>query len=300
MAELLDLHKEFHLGNKFTLNVATHLAEMLSDEYRVIIKYDSLELPHFNDDIKNVIISTSNEAHPIPKNLFDDNVFAIFQNYFLLDRWGDPIYNPVAYPLPIGTFIDFDDMPELKPLPERKYDFSFIGQIPHTGTRDGFKRNLDKFIKDHGKKFNFFVEYTDGFAEGLNTKEYMDLLNDSKIVLCPSGAWSKETFRFFEILKMGALPMVESLPKFWYYLTAPMFHAVWQRLEYCIPLSLNYIHSNRCKTIVDKIINYNINVLDEINLAKHLYEKVQLKNLMDKDEIKAELQNIKDTYNVGN
>ena len=34
MAELIDLNNEFHLGNKFTLDVASKFSEMLDDKYR--------------------------------------------------------------------------------------------------------------------------------------------------------------------------------------------------------------------------------------------------------------------------
>ena len=50
MAELIDLNNEFHLGNKFTLDVATKFSEMLDDNYRVIVKYDSQEVVTFNDN----------------------------------------------------------------------------------------------------------------------------------------------------------------------------------------------------------------------------------------------------------
>ena len=47
---LIDLNKEFHLGNKFTLDVATKFSEMLDDSYRVIVKYDGQNVPTFKDD----------------------------------------------------------------------------------------------------------------------------------------------------------------------------------------------------------------------------------------------------------
>ena len=63
MAELIDLNKEFHLGNKFTLDAATHFSKLLDDRYRVIVKYDSQDLPEYNDDKLNILIATSRENH---------------------------------------------------------------------------------------------------------------------------------------------------------------------------------------------------------------------------------------------
>ena len=125
MAELINLHNEFHLGNKFILNVAQSLSNMLPDQYRVIVKYDLQELPYFNDSKLNIEIATSKETHEPPNSFFRDDVYAIFQNYFMLDRFERPIHNPMVYPLPLGTFVDIDAAKlDIKPIPDRKYDFS--------------------------------------------------------------------------------------------------------------------------------------------------------------------------------
>lgn len=293
MAELLDLHKEFHLGNKFTLRFAENLAELLPDKYRVIVKYDLQETPVFDDDLLNLIVATSRETHAIPQDFFRNDIYAILQNYFMLDKWGYPIHNPLAYPMPIGTFVDFEDMPEIKPIPERKYDFSFIGQIPHTGTRDAFKRNLDNLIKETGDKFNYFVEYTDGFNQGLGKKEYLDLLNDSKIVLCPSGAYSQETFRFFEIIKMGAFPMIESLPRLWYYETAPFFKSKWHELDKRLSQALNFLGHTSCRDMLFSLATYNQSVLNESALANHMVSQLRARDSNDPSKLATSLEEIR-------
>lgn len=270
MAELVNVHKEFDLGNKFTLNVANALCELLPNIYRIILKYDLQETPAFNDDLYNIVIATSRETHAIPSDFFREDVHAIFQNYFMLDRWESPIHNPMVYPMPIGTFVDFPVDLYIKPIPERKYDFTFIGQIPDTGTRDCFKRHLDTLLRESGKKYKCFVQYTNGFNSGLSHDEYLELLNDSKIVLCPQGAYSLETFRFFEVIKMGAFPMVESLPRLWYYESAPFFKAKWHFLDKHMSIALNALHSIEFKNMIYSLIQYNLNVLDEKMLAKHL------------------------------
>ena len=293
MAELLDLHKEFHLGNKFTLTFAEKLAELLPDKFRVIVKYDLQETPVFDDGLLNLIVATSRETHSIPNDFFRNDIYAILQNYFMLDKWGDPIYNPLAYPMPIGTFVDFDDMPEIKPLPERKYDFSFVGQIPHTGTRDCFKRNLDNLIKETGDKFNYFVEYTDGFNQGLSKKEYLDLLNDSKIVLCPCGAYSQETFRFFEVIKMGAFPMVENLPRLWYYESAPFFRSKWHELDKRLSQALNFLGSPSCRDMLYSLASYNQTILDESALANHMVSQLTKRDSNDPTALARSLEEIR-------
>lgn len=289
MAELVNIHKEFHLGNKFTINVAEKLCELLPSIYRVIVKYDGQETPYFNDGLFNVEISTSKETHGIPSSFLRDDIHAIFQNYFMLDLWEHPIHNSIVYPMPIGTFVDFSGDIYIKPIPERKYDFTFIGQIPHTGTRDGFKRNLDNFIKKSGNKFKYFVQYTDGFNSGLNHAEYIELLNDSKIVLCPQGAFSLETFRFFEAIKMGAIPMVENLPKLWYYESAPFFKTKWQYLEQYLLQALNHLQTISLKNMIYSLIDYNFNILNEQSLAKHIASMLASRDAKYNNNLKQEL-----------
>ena len=52
MAILEDMNGEFHLGNQFTLDTAKELSLLLSDQYRIIVKYQvsTEELPRYSDD----------------------------------------------------------------------------------------------------------------------------------------------------------------------------------------------------------------------------------------------------------
>ena len=270
-----DLNKEFHLGNKFTLHVAVELANILDNNYRIIVKYDGQELPYYDDDKLNVVIATSRETHGPPNEFHRDDVFIIFQHYYMLDQWDDPWYNSLVYPLPIGTFVDGFDDHIIKPMAERKYDFSFVGQLPHTGTRDCFKRNLDNLMNTSGKKFKYFVEYTDGFKRGLSSSEYLELLGDTRVSLCPQGAYSQETFRFFESIMMGAIPMIENLPKLWYYEGAPFLKSKWVKLEQSLSVSLNTLQTEKSRSVLYQIAQYVQTILHPQSLAKVLKDKIE-------------------------
>ena len=293
MAEFLNLHNEFHLGNKFIYNVARSMSEILPNKYRVIVKYDLQELPNFNDSLLNIEIATSKETHQPPKNFFREDIYAIFQNYFMLDRFERPIHNPLVYPLPLGTFVDIDySKIDIKPIPDRKYDFSFIGQIPHTGTRDCFKRNLDNTVKELGGNLTYFVEYTNGFNNGLSHTEYLDLLNESKIVLCPQGAYSLETFRFFEAIKMGAFPMVERLPALWYYEAAPFFRTKWVMLQKSLFEALNILNSY--KGLFSNLVDYNMSILNELNLAQYFINCLSNRDSQNPEQLALALKNARE------
>ena len=273
-AELIDLNKEFDLGNNFTLDVATRFSEMLDDNYRVIVKYDSQDVPKFSDNKFNILIATSRENHQIPEGFFDDDVFLIFQHYHALDRWEHCLDTPLTFPMPLGPFNDAYKDIEIKPISQRKYDFTFVGQIPHTGTRDCFKRGLDKLVEETGDKFKYKIEFTDGFGQGLEPKEYMELLADSKLSLCPAGAYSMETFRFFESTLMGAIPVVDRLPRFWYYEEASFFKGAWDVLDNTLSKSLNFLQSANCRGLLEGLAMYNNNVLSVDGLASRMRQIV--------------------------
>jgi len=278
MAELVDLNKEFHLGNKFTLDAATEFSKLLSDEYRVIVKYDSQDIPSFDDDKLNILIATSRENHEVPRGFFNDDIFLIFQHYHMMDRWEHCLDNPLTFPLPLGPFSDCYHDIEIKTISERKYDFTFVGQIPHTGTRDCFKRGLDKLYKETGDKFKYKVEFTDGFGGGMDSREYLELLADSKLSLCPAGAYSMETFRFFESSLMGAIPVVDRLPKFWYYESASFFKGPWDCLDNTLSKSLNFLQSTNCRPLLEGLAQYNMNTLTPVGLAAKMRTIVQARH----------------------
>jgi hypothetical protein len=275
MAELIDVHQEFHLGNRFIFDVAENMSKFLPDEYRVIVKYDRQAYHDYSPNFLNVLLSTSCESHNLARDFFDENVHAIFQNYFHLNKWSEPVHNNISYPLPIGTFVDVPNDINIKPLQEREFDFCFIGQIPHTGTRDCFKRNIDSFIKSFGNKYKYKIHYTNSFNDGLSHNDYLEILNSSKISLCPCGAFSSETFRFFESIRMGSFPVVDFLPKFWYYEGAPFFLVKWFQIEKTIPLMLQslengYNHTEHVSRYMDEILNPKnlANILSQILLKR--------------------------------
>lgn len=279
MAQLVDIKKDFDAGNRFLLDTATNLASSLSDDFRVVVKYDLQDYNFPKDDKKNILFALSRETHSPPRYVDEDSVFMVFHNYSMLDNWGYPIKHPSVFPLPLGTFIDdiHERVEEIKPFSQREYDFCFVGQIPNTGTRDKFKRNLDHLLEKCGDKYKYYVKYTQAFGDGLDHQEYIDLLNNSKICLCPTGSFSDESFRFFEAIAMGAFPMVERLPKFWYYEDAPLFFSPWQFLDKYLATSINMLSSSKDLLPFRAIADYNNTILNPVHLSQILKKIVDEK-----------------------
>ena len=280
MAQLIDIKQDFELGNKFLLDVAEKLSWLLSDDYRVIIKYDGQTYDFPDDNKKNILMALSREVHDSPNYDNHKKVFMVLHNYSSLDHWGYPNHRPNVIPLPLGPFInDLEKkVEEVKPLHEREYDFCFVGQLPQTGTRDKFKRCLDEMLETTGDKFKYYVKYTKCFSGGLDHDEYIELLNNSKICLCPQGAFSSESFRFFEAIMLGSVPMVELLPKFWYYEKAPMSFTQWQQLDKNLSLSLNFLNSAESSLVFDQISLYNRTVLNPDWLAMFYKNEIERYN----------------------
>lgn len=222
MASYANLIEEAAIEYSYLEEVLITASKGLPDEYIVVAKHCWQELPQFHKKI--VLIENSNETHAVPKELLREDVCIIFTSYFVLDQWGDPIYSHKLLPLPLPH--PMDDI-KIIPMRERKYDFSFVGQIPDTGTRHNFKEQLDQTLEFSGFPYTSFVHYTDSFLGGFPREEYLEILSQTKIALCPAGAYSLETFRFFEASRAGCLTACEQLPKVWFYEQSPWMCIRW-------------------------------------------------------------------------
>lgn len=87
---------------------------------------------------------------------------------------------------------------------EKPLDWFFAGQLGHT-QRDECVAALEDI--PNGK----LVE-TEGFTQGLKHDEYFRLLASAKFAPCPSGPETPDTFRLYEALEAGCIPIVDSLP----------------------------------------------------------------------------------------
>lgn len=99
----------------------------------------------------------------------------------------------------------------------REFDWSFMGQMTHSRRIECV--NATQEIMERGK-----LLVTDGFTRGVPRGEYYDVMVRSKLVLCPSGPCTPDSFRFAEALEAGCVPIVDDLtqnpnypPGYWNY-----------------------------------------------------------------------------------
>lgn len=104
----------------------------------------------------------------------------------------------------------------LGPGPRNK-DFFFAGQVTHQRRRD--------CITAAEKLDGGTIITTQGFGEEkIDQENYLGIMSQSKVALCPSGPESPDSFRVYEALESGCIPIVDAYATnnrsfgFWRYL----------------------------------------------------------------------------------
>lgn len=116
--------------------------------------------------------------------------------------------NVFTFPLGYKTGFWSDSSPLRATLPHRDYTWSFAGQIVRKPTREEMISYMKVFP-------NYFIHETSTWADpnSLNTSDYRDLLLSSLFVPCPSGWCNLDSFRVYEALECGCIPIVEKSPE---------------------------------------------------------------------------------------
>jgi hypothetical protein len=122
----------------------------------------------------------------------------------------------------------------------RPVDYFFAGQLTHS-RRHGLKRELDTLEEFHDNNhLEGVVHYSEGFTQGLPPEYYYKGLASAKVVPCPSGAINPESFRMFEALEAGCVPVVDALAPKWNTATFGRGFSVKSHHSPCITSSAKY------------------------------------------------------------
>lgn len=97
--------------------------------------------------------------------------------------------------------------PLMKTAQERLYNWSFAGQIIDHPTRAAMVQAMRQIPFYH-----FYEIFTWNDSGSLSTIEYRDLLLDSIFVPCGTGYFNLDSFRVYEALECGCIPIVEKTP----------------------------------------------------------------------------------------
>jgi len=91
---------------------------------------------------------------------------------------------------------------------DKPLNWFFAGQISHR-SRQELAGALSRRRRGDGR-----VIETAGFMEGVDIAEYAAGMVAAKVAPCPAGPQTPDTFRLFEALEAGCIPIVES-PEYW-------------------------------------------------------------------------------------
>ncbi len=138
---------------------------------------------------------------------------------------------PIVMDVPLGTYL-LDNV-DFVPFDERTLDVSYAGsrfnrevdayrRVPTRKVRS--RRELERVIDEMGRTrpdVCLGVHIIERFQEAAAHREvYSRMLMDSRVALCPRGG-SLETYRFFEAMCFGAIPITEQLPDRYFYTGSP-------------------------------------------------------------------------------
>jgi len=178
------------------------------------------KVDEINEDIKNLdwvlIILAGDEENVFPIDKLKHKCLLVYQmtpdfnKPKIADRYLGDGWPPDAREL-IGKNDGVKD-----------YDWAFSGQITHKRRKLAAKF-MHALLED--EQYKGFLNETERFTEGLSRKDYYELLSRTKIAICPSGPETPDTFRFYEALEAGCVPIVDDkIPKnakatnYWRYL----------------------------------------------------------------------------------
>lgn len=150
-----------------------------------------------NKGKKYVIVLLSDENLIDPCEwLHDPNCVGCMRNYVHPNF----LTNPKVTVFGLGYKRDFHKYLNPNKNENRDLLWSFAGTLH--GER---KKAVDLFKDERPNKVHTCSGF--GAADGLSTKEYVEMLQESVFALCPAGQDSMDSFRIYEALEAGCIPV---------------------------------------------------------------------------------------------
>ncbi len=270
--------------------ILINLKNLLKDEffrykffiYSKIIQKISIEdydLVPNNRNEKLIIFFISDETGEIPKELADKSKI-VFKALLKQNNFNNIYYFPLGY----GN----GQLKQIKPINQRSNNVFFIGQLGRSRI-DLYKELLGfKFVPDIillALKKNLprdfsnaykssFIKFTTGFGKGLTTDEYNNILYDSKIVICPYGAVTPETFRHYEAMRAGCIVITLKMPPVFPFEYAPIIQLEnWGQLKTTISNLID--NPYKMQKMHEDVLSWWNDKCSEESVARYLYEKIK-------------------------
>jgi hypothetical protein len=243
-------------------------------------------------DRRKILFFISDESPSVPTGL-SSNYLAVFKCYLPAEM---PESN--IYPFNIGYVRDVPEFP-LRSVEERNVNVFFSGNL--NSNRFALYRELHPILKrlpvrfarkifdllNQASRRQFLrmkfgstfkrsrIEFTNGFKTGLTPDEYGKQLSESKIVFCPKGFQSSETFRHIESIRAGCIVVSESLPDTHFYRGSPVVTVPNWRVGLRTTISL-LKHPETLSELQSKTLAWWNDVCSESATASYVKQKIRL------------------------
>lgn len=135
-----------------------------------------------------------------------------------------------VYDIPIGYYAN--EEVDFVPFSDRQNDLFFAGSVQHVAGGSMVIKNTKELARDrmqlamrrikHREIATVKTVYTSSFSTSLGNKNLLYLQNMMNAKICPVPRGKNlDTFRFYEALRYGCIPVGETFPKSWFYDGAP-------------------------------------------------------------------------------
>lgn len=277
--------KEYEYYSKILLYLSERLGKKFND-FKFIIyskiaqKIEVEDSPLLINDVneRTILFLISDETGKIPTQLASKAKIA-FKVLIKQNSIDNVHYFPLGYANGVQQTII--------PINNRNINVFFIGQLGRSRIKlykyfanknyipDDLLLLFKKYIKkDFNNYFDkSFIKFTTNFGEGLNLEQYNYMLNNSKIVICPYGAVTEETFRHYEAMRAGCVVVTLKMPDVFPYKDSPLVQI---NSWYDLNSTINKLLKN--PTLIDEIHNKTLNwwnqKCSEESVANYVYEKI--------------------------
>ena len=192
----------FDLLNEIKFSEIKNLNEINEFEPLIIIDSEVQKKVNFYKDFlkkyKNIyLIHLGDEGGKIDKSFYL-SFKHVFRTFYLnsFSKINNVTSIPIGYKTgPINSDTEINN---------RKYNWNFLGTIHGASRHDLIyqSRNIEPHYVNITKKF--------GGQNSLSATEYYKIMSDTKFALIPHGYYHPETYRLYEALESGCIPIIEN------------------------------------------------------------------------------------------
>ena len=172
--------------------------------------HDERDVARLNADLGRlrnpVIFFTSDEGSTFPV----DKVVHPTATFFVMTPRSDHEYPPETFFIGEGD-ADAGVLHEVDPTVDKLTDVFFYGQGGHP-RRDQMMAAFNEWkTTDAAEMLSWMVDESPGFLQGVPRDVYLRYMAESKVALCPAGTKTQDSFRVYEALTHGCVPVLDAV-----------------------------------------------------------------------------------------